>query len=110
MTIRYRDSTEDVVKVMMLDYLHAIPRYALALGKNVEEIKVLTNKDQAWAESLSDDSVEAIIDEGRRLNFPRSARYLKRQMDLAGQTQNSKLLDRAIDNLTDKLLAEQRPK
>jgi hypothetical protein len=50
-------------------------------GQEPLEVSLYTDKDEAWMESLTDDSFEAVLQEGRRLNRPSFDRWLQRQRE-----------------------------
>lgn len=74
-------AAKEHVKVWILG-MSEMPILGAAMGDEAKEIAVVTKKDAAWVATLDDDSFEALIEEGRRLNFTRFGKYWKRQMDL----------------------------
>ena len=50
-----------------------------AFGSYPKEVAVYADKDEAWAKSLDDESFEAVLEEGRRLNFHKLEKWFKWQ-------------------------------
>jgi hypothetical protein len=83
--------------------LRDIQKLSEVLGNEISEIMVMTGKEQAWVESLDDDSFEALIEEGRRLNFSRCSKWLKRRMDLLKAMGQGTVFDRAVETAVQKV-------
>lgn len=79
-----------------------IGKLADVLGKEDQEVAFYCGKDLEWVELLHDDSFEALIEEGRRLNFTRYTKWAKRQMDLLKAMGQDGKLQRIFDEATDK--------
>lgn len=48
-------------------------------------VEFVTGKDKGWADNLTDESMSAIDEMGRKLNDPRLDRHLDRQMAVVNQ-------------------------
>lgn len=85
----------EIVKVKKIG-MADMALYAEVITQESKEVALLTGKDEAWVRELDDDSFEALIEEGRRLNFPRFSRFWKRRLDMLAAMGQSKVLDSAM--------------
>lgn len=79
-----------------------IAKLAAKWGKEMEEVVFYTGRDEKWAQSISDESYEAVLEEGRRLNIPSVTKYFKRAkgtLDALGQGEK-------LEQATERLVAK----
>lgn len=95
----------EIVKVKKLG-MAEMPLLAEVITHEANEIALLTGKDTAWVKDLDDDSFEALIEEGRRLNFTRFSKFWKRRMDLLAAMGQKGVLDAAMRKATDALASK----
>lgn len=111
MTVRFKPNAkgesplDQVVKVWKLG-MAEMPILGAAMGNEVREIMVVTKTNEAWVQSVDDDSFEALIEEGRRLNFTRFSRYWKRQTDLLKAMGQGGVVEHAVNRAMEKVLAK----
>jgi hypothetical protein len=92
----------EIVKVKKMG-MADMPLLAEVITAEAKEIALLTGKDEAWVKDLDDDSFEALIEEGRRLNFTRFSKFWKRRMDLLTAMGQKGVLDAAMRKAADAL-------
>lgn len=90
----------EIVKVKKLG-MADMPLLAEVITVEAKEVGLLTGKDEAWVKDLDDDSFEALIEEGRRLNFTRFSKFWKRRMDLLKAMGQQGVLDAAMRKAAD---------
>ena len=59
--------------------LRDLPKLGRVWGNEADEVALYADKTPAWVEKLTEESFEAAIEEGRRLNFQSFKRYFARQ-------------------------------
>ena len=78
-TVTKQNKEVELVHVRKISMRH-IQRVGRAIGKGeAEEIELYTEKPPEWVDSLTDESFEAALKEGRRLNFTQGVGWLLRQ-------------------------------
>ncbi len=82
LTVTKLDKSTEVVKVRQLP-ARLMSRYAAAVQDETEQVRLFTDKDVKWVESLTDESFVAIINEGQRMAEPFFVDWLARQRKLA---------------------------
>lgn len=83
LTVKKLDGSTETIKVRQLP-VRLMARYAAAVQDEPEQIRLFTDRDMKWVESLSDDSFVAIVKEGQRMAEPFFSDWLTRQRQLAG--------------------------
>ncbi|HHY84885.1 MAG TPA: hypothetical protein GYA07_05035 [Verrucomicrobia bacterium] len=76
----HKDGRREVVKVRKVPRSQ-MAQYSMLIGGGDEtaECAFYCDRDQAWANSLDDDSFDHVLEEGQRLNFTSFARWFERQ-------------------------------
>ncbi len=73
-----RDGPSEPIKIKQLP-VRSLPAYRMALNNEVELVKLVTGKDDAFIDSLSNESFERIVEIGEELNRDFFGRWLARQ-------------------------------
>lgn len=86
LTVTHQDGRRESVKVRKIPR-NAMAAYALvidesAVDETAECLMYVTGRDRAWADSLSDESFSAVIEEGQRLNFTCFTAWFRRRTKL----------------------------
>lgn len=105
-TVMFSNSDDiEGVKVRKLP-IRRMSELGMVWGREEQEIALYVERhegkvDSAWLESLTDESWNTLIEEGRRVNFTRFAAYLKRHK------QAMKAMGADIDEITAKIIQAQ---
>lgn len=107
--VLFTDGRAERVMVRQLPIRH-LGRLGAAWGNEAREIDVYCDKPGGWSESLADESFEAVIEEGRRLNFTRFSKWQERQAQvelvLEKNPAKRELMDRVAASLEKAVLAQ----
>lgn len=79
-TVTKIDGSVEVVKVIQVP-IKLFPKYAEALEDEPKLVALITGKDQAWVDSLTHESFEAVISTGEALNKDFFGRWLQRRLE-----------------------------
>lgn len=93
---------EEVIKVRKCPAFD-IAKLASKWGKELEEVAFYAGHNTDWAKTLDDDSYEAVLEEGRRLNSPSVTKYFARAKGTLAALGQSETLDRAIAKAVEQL-------
>jgi len=107
LTLMTKTREVSVVKVRKLPVIE-MPRLGLVFDDEAREIALYCGQSPEWAAGLDDDSFEAAIEEGRRLNFPHFAKWQARRAqarELLNTKQNSEMMKR-LEPMMEKILRE----
>lgn len=77
--VKYLDDRTERVKVRQLA-VKSMDRYLEVFGNEAEAIALFCERDQAWVESLTPESFDAIIEKIEELNLPLFRNWYRRLM------------------------------
>lgn len=80
-----------------------------AFGTYSKEVAVYAERDEVWAKSLSDESFEAVLEEGRRLNFHKLEKWFGWQDATVKAINSSGLDSNAVVQEVQRKMAEKSP-
>jgi hypothetical protein len=97
--VTYISGLKEVVKIRKVP-IRDMQSLARAWGQEDKEIPVYTQRPAEWAQTLIDESWEAVMEEGRRLNADPFGRWFSRQtkaLEVMGKTSAvSKIVEQAM--------------
>ena len=102
--LHYLDGTSEFVLIRKIG-IRKLSVLAQVWGNEPKEIALYAGKNEAWVETLTDESFETAIEEGRLLNTKAFAKWFRRQaqtMEALGQSP-------MIKELTEKILSDLKP-
>lgn len=95
--VRFADPAleSEWVKVKKLS-IREMPRLGSTMGDEFREVAFYVGKTVEWVESLEDDSFEALIKEGRDINFTKFDNWYQRQKRLLKTLGHQGVVDEAL--------------
>ncbi len=95
--VTLQNGTRETVKVRKVP-LRQLQLLGSAWGREGDEIRIYTQKTDAWVDTLSEESFEEIINIGRNLNEGPFAKWVKRNsraLSVLGEDVNQKMMTAA---------------
>src|SRR5688572_11114890 len=79
-TATKRDGSSETVQILQLP-IKQFPAYSKVLTDEPALVDLLTGKPKGWSETLTNESFEQIVQEGKKLNADFFERWLRRQFE-----------------------------